>query len=253
MALDQPDEAIALCELALDAAEDEEEFVDALLLKVEAHLAQEDDEAAEETLRELPPVDLPGPGYHTRAATAWIDLGDLDAAEKHLETALRLDPKFTDARHALGVVYEERGETQKMVKTFLAVRDEDLLGEAPAWGVSKERFDEIAEGALANLPKKIRDLLGNVPIHTADYPAKEVVAEGYDPRMMGFFSGVPLPEKGTIGGAPSLDCVFLYQRNIERVCQTRAEVEEEIRTTVFHEAGHFFGLDEDELEKMGLG
>ena len=253
MALDQPDEAVGLCELAIEAAEDEEDFLDALLLKVEAHLAQQDDEAAEEALAELPAVDLPDPSYHTRAGTAWIDLGDLDAAEKHLETALRLDAKFTDAIHALGVVYDERGETQKMVKAFLAVREEDLKREAPAWGVSKERFEEIATATLAELPAKIRDLLGNVPIHTSDYPAKEIVAEGNDPRMMGFFSGIPLPEKGSVGGAPSLDCVFLYQRNIERVCQTRAEVEEEIRTTIFHEAGHFFGLDEDELEKMGLG
>ena len=83
--------------------------------------------------------------------------------------------------------------------------------------------------------------------------AIELVAEGSDPRMMGFFSGVPYPEKGAMGGAPHLDCVFLYQRNIERACRTVEEVEEEIRTTLIHETGHFFGLSEEELEEMGLG
>jgi predicted Zn-dependent protease with MMP-like domain len=46
--------------------------------------------------------------------------------------------------------------------------------------------------------------------------------------------------------------VFLFQRNIERVARTTNEVEAEIRTTLLHETGHFFGLDEDELAEMGL-
>ena len=81
-----------------------------------------------------------------------------------------------------------------------------------------------------------------------------MVAEGCDPRMMGFFSGVPYPEKGTLDGTPpSLDTVFLYQRNIERYARSVDEVEEEIRKTLLHETGHFFGLSEEELEEMGLG
>ena len=78
--------------------------------------------------------------------------------------------------------------------------------------------------------------------------------DGYDPRMMGFFSGVPYPEKAAIGGAtPHLDCIFLYKRNLERECQGREELEAEIRITLLHETGHFFGLSEEELDAMGLG
>ena len=46
--------------------------------------------------------------------------------------------------------------------------------------------------------------------------------------------------------------MFLYQRNIERVARSMAEVEAEIRTTLLHETGHFFGLDEEDLAEMGL-
>jgi predicted Zn-dependent protease with MMP-like domain len=81
----------------------------------------------------------------------------------------------------------------------------------------------------------------------------ESVAEGNDPRMLGFFSGVPYPEKTTDSGVPHLDCVFLYQRNIERSCKSRDEAAREIRVTLLHETGHFFGLSEDELHVMGLG
>ncbi len=70
--------------------------------------------------------------------------------------------------------------------------------------------------------------------------------------MMGFFSGIPYPEKG-VGTPPHLDCVFLYQGNIERYGRNADEVEQEIRKTLLHETGHFFGLTEEELEAMGLG
>ena len=93
-----------------------------------------------------------------------------------------------------------------------------------------------------------------MPILASDYPAVELVAEGSDPRMMGFFSGVPYPEKQNVMGAsPHLDCVFLYQRNIERMSRDAAELRAEIRITLLHETGHFFGLSEEELEAMGLG
>ena len=72
--------------------------------------------------------------------------------------------------------------------------------------------------------------------------------------MMGFFSGIPYPEKQSIAGsAPHLDTVFLYKKNIERASRNRDDIREEIRITLLHETGHFFGLSEKELEDMGLG
>ncbi len=213
------------------------------------------DEAAK-ALAELPPpkTDLPDVQYHLRAGRLALDVGDLDLSEGHFRRALERDPSQTDALHGLGIVHEERGDGKAMVKAFLKVREADLKEAAPPWGVSRERFEQIAEEALAELPEKIRGLLANVPILVADYPSVELIAEGSDPRMMGFFSGVPYPEKGTLDGSPpSLDTVFLYQRNIERYARTVEEVEEEIRKTLLHETGHFFGLTEEELEAMGLG
>ncbi len=47
------------------------------------------------------------------------------------------------------------------------------------------------------------------------------------------------------------DRFTIYKRNIERMCISRAEIIHEIRKTVFHEVGHHFGLDEDELASLG--
>jgi hypothetical protein len=42
----------------------------------------------------------------------------------------------------------------------------------------------------------------------------------------------------------------LYQRNIEAVCLTKDEIRQQIRLTVMHEFGHYFGMDEEELKDV---
>jgi predicted Zn-dependent protease with MMP-like domain/Tfp pilus assembly protein PilF len=251
---EEHEEAVKLIDQALEHADEEEDYLDALLLKVEALLDMGDhDDEARKLLEELPPTQLPDASLHLRAARFLADLELQEQAEEHYQQALVLDPKSADAYHGLGIVYEERGDTRAMVKAFMKVRELDLEAKPASWTMTQEEFEAVAEDALAELPERIRLLLGNVPIVAADYPSIEIVAEGNDPRMLGFFSGVPYPEKQTMGGIPHLDCAFLYQQNIERICQTREEATTEIRTTLLHETGHFFGLSEEELEAMGLG
>jgi predicted Zn-dependent protease with MMP-like domain/Flp pilus assembly protein TadD len=248
------EEARALCKKALEIADEEDEYLDALLLTAEAEVQAGDLEEATSTLSELPPIDteLPDPQYHLRAGRLLTDVGDLDRAEQQLERALARDPSITDAKHALGLCAEERGEKDKQVRYYLEVRQADLAEPPPAWGVDGARFEALIEEAMAALPDRIRTLLANVPVIAADYPSLELVKDGADPRMLGLFAGLPLPDKSAVGEPPSLDSVHLFQRNIERYARSAGELELEIRRTLLHEAGHFFGLSEDELDAMGL-
>lgn len=43
---------------------------------------------------------------------------------------------------------------------------------------------------------------------------------------------------------------MLYQKNIEAVCSSEAEVRKQIRLTVIHELGHYFGMDENQLKDV---
>ena len=43
---------------------------------------------------------------------------------------------------------------------------------------------------------------------------------------------------------------MLYQKNIEAVCSNETEVRKQIRLTVIHELGHYFGLDEEQLKDV---
>jgi predicted Zn-dependent protease with MMP-like domain len=249
-----PDEGLHLIDEALAHAEEEEEYLDALLLKCEALLSLgERDDEAKEALEELPPVSFPDASFHLRAARCFLDLSLLGPAQDHFEKSIALDANLSDAYHGLGIVHELGEDLRAMTKAWLKVRELDLEELAPPWSVSSEEFETLAEDALAELPARARKLLENVPILAAEYPSLEIVAEGNDPRMMGVFSGIPFPEKSQLDGpSPHLDCVFLYQRNIERMCRTREEVAEEIRITLLHETGHFFGLSEEDLRAVGL-
>jgi predicted Zn-dependent protease with MMP-like domain/Tfp pilus assembly protein PilF len=247
------EDALAHCEAAMDLAEEEEEILDALLLKAEIEIALGDrDDEARETLAELPPIELPAARYHVRAGRLFLDLDEFDAAEEQFKIALKQEPDLAEAHHGIGLVAECRDQAAERTAAWLKVRELDLKEPAPPWGVSEEQFEEVAEAALAELPEPLRKRLDNVPVVVADYPSEELIADGVDPRLLGLFSGVPLGEQSNVGGAPHLDCIYLYQKNIERIARSKAEVADEIRKTLLHETAHFFGLDEDELEAIGL-
>lgn len=112
--------------------------------------------------------------------------------------------------------------------------------------LSREEFDGLVEQAVAQLPRTFREKLSNVAIEVADLPPQ---GERDGDTLMGLFEGTPMTEKSVFQAAGP-DRVFLYQRNIESACDTRQELVREIRLTLLHELGHYFGLSEEELEDI---
>ncbi|HEY1587159.1 MAG TPA: metallopeptidase family protein [Polyangia bacterium] len=246
-------EALELCERALDVAEEEDEYVDALIIKAEIELGDGDHDAAGKTLSQLPAeVALPTVALELRAGDAFMEVEDYDRAAASYERAAKSEPESPDPLYGLGLVAEARGEREAMVTHFQRVRALDGKQKPLPWSVTEERMEELVEAALAELPERAQKLLENVPVMVEALPSEEVVGDGFDPRGLGLFAGVPFPEQSALSGPPHLEAVFLYQRNIERVARSTAEVEAEIRTTLLHETGHFFGLDEDDLAELGL-
>ena len=251
--LEDFEKALALCERALDLAEEEDEYVDALLPKAEALSNLGREQAAYSTLQELPEIALGEPSYHLRAARLLLDLGYTQDAHEHFKRALMLDADNSDAIHGIGLCAGEDGDRATMIDCFQKVRVADLGEEPPPWGVPAERFAELCSTAIDELPEALRKLIANVPVIATDYPSEELVKDGVDPRVLGLFNGVPHGDKPSLGGTPHLDAIFLFQRNIERMAYSTEDVENEIHITLVHEAGHFFGLSDDQLEAMGLG
>ena len=86
-----------------------------------------------------------------------------------------------------------------------------------------------------------------------DFPEPELVErDNISPQVLGLFIGVPRTEAAVTAQARDVDRVILYKKNLEQVCRTHAELVEQIQITVKHEIGHYLGLDEDDLERLGL-
>lgn len=104
-------------------------------------------------------------------------------------------------------------------------------------------FEDHVRAALDSLPPNLAAALKNVAVVVEDEnPA--------DPDLFGLYEGVPLPERGDMAGALP-DRIAIYRLPLEDEFPDPAELEEEIRITVLHELGHYFGLDEERLAELG--
>lgn len=104
-------------------------------------------------------------------------------------------------------------------------------------------FEEQVRAALDSLPPTIAGALTNVAIVIADEHPD-------DPDLFGLYEGVPLPERGDGIGLPP-DTITIYRVALEESFADPAELRDEIRITVLHELGHYFGLDEDRIAELG--
>ena len=104
-------------------------------------------------------------------------------------------------------------------------------------------FDDVVRSALDTLPPHLAAALRNVAV---------VVEEENpdDPDLYGLFDGVPLTEGGPAPGELP-NRIAVYRRPLEEDFPDAQELREEIRVTVLHELGHYFGLDEDRLAELG--
>lgn len=68
--------------------------------------------------------------------------------------------------------------------------------------------------------------------------------------VLGVFEGAPTTRRSTFDLPAGPDRIVLYQKNIEAVCSNDAEIRREIRLTVVHELGHYFGMSEVQLEDV---
>jgi len=112
--------------------------------------------------------------------------------------------------------------------------------------MDRRKFEALVAQALDGLPRTFREKLTNVAIIVEDLPPEEAEREGL---LLGLFHGIPRTEKSVFSASPP-DHIFLYQRNIEAICSSEEEVRRQIRATLLHEVGHYFGLSEDELRKL---
>lgn len=133
--------------------------------------------------------------------------------------------------------------------------------------MTDEQFERIVEETLDAIPDRFWDELDNVVFAVADEPDEEqrgasaewnAVLEGDE--LLGLYEGTPITERDSYYGTGELpDVITIFKGPHERSYGPGSDAEgagdellaDQIRRTVIHEIGHYFGNDDETLEAMG--
>ncbi len=117
--------------------------------------------------------------------------------------------------------------------------------------VSRRRFDELVAAALDALPEEFAREMHNVAVVVEDWPRGEG-AETHGRRLLGLYEGVPLTRRGPLsysGATP--DRITIFRGPLSASAYDEDDLTARVRTTVFHEVGHYFGLSDERLAELG--
>jgi predicted Zn-dependent protease with MMP-like domain len=122
--------------------------------------------------------------------------------------------------------------------------------------VSKARFAELVERALAELPPQFAAALEEVPVEirpASTAAERRRAGVERDGLLLGLYHGIPRTERSVEHSGTMPDVIYVYQEDVELAVDSERELVDEVRITVLHELGHHFGLDEDDLDELGYG
>ena len=113
----------------------------------------------------------------------------------------------------------------------------------------------MVRDAIDSLPAQFRERMKNVAVLVRWQPRRARRANAPPrrrdaPLILGEFVGVPQTERSFFSIPPGPDKILLYQKNIEAVCGSAAEIREQVRLTLIHELGHYFGMSEEQLKDV---
>ena len=119
--------------------------------------------------------------------------------------------------------------------------------------MERDKFEKLAEEALAQIPKKFKKLISNLAVIVEEKASREIFEKtGATPlsSILGHYHGVPFKHRGPFYGNIPPDVIVIYQKPIESICSTEEEIKKKVREVVFHEIGHYFGLSDKELREI---
>jgi len=96
---------------------------------------------------------------------------------------------------------------------------------------------------MDGLPEELGKLIQNVAVTVEHGPGP--------PGLLGLYEGVPLTSRTSQYSGVLPDRITIYRRAICAICRTEEEVADQVRRTVIHEVGHYFGIDDNRLRELG--
>jgi predicted Zn-dependent protease with MMP-like domain len=113
--------------------------------------------------------------------------------------------------------------------------------------VDATEFERLVVAELDLLPDDIIDGIENVGFVTQDRPDDGSL------RLLGLYTGVDLTRRGQYGHGELPDRIVVYREPLLRISRDLEDLKNNIHVTLVHEIGHYYGLDDEELENLGWG
>jgi predicted Zn-dependent protease with MMP-like domain len=231
-----------------------EEAIESLLLAVEDALDDGDLDRANEGLRAMQEMlgSRDGRVLRLYGLLRWEVAGPRHALPA-LRDAVAVDAEDGEALHSLARALEEVGEADEAIRHNLRVLRLDAARDVELGLGSDEELDFIegvAFEVLERMADPFRERLAAVPVILEQRPSNDLVRDGFDPRAFGLFEGPPCHELGESGDTPPR--IVLFTNNLLASCPEEAELARQVEITILHEVGHYFGLAEADMPRLGL-
>jgi predicted Zn-dependent protease with MMP-like domain len=112
--------------------------------------------------------------------------------------------------------------------------------------------EQIVATVQSRLPTELQALARSVPVVCYDWPTEEILGEEFEPDILGMFVGEPHDIAGGSGNSAPTHIMLFVENIYDEAEGEMSRFREEVRLTYLHELGHYFGWDEDELDRRGL-
>ena len=119
--------------------------------------------------------------------------------------------------------------------------------------MDRRAFDALVADALAGIPRRFREAMGNLVISVEHEPSRDLLRQmEIEPpdTLLGLYQGTPLTERRWDHGNTLPDRILLFQGPLERASEDEDDLVVAIGETLIHEIGHYFGLSEEEIEEI---
>ncbi len=120
--------------------------------------------------------------------------------------------------------------------------------------MNRAHFEQLVEEALADLPPEFAERLDNVTIMVEDWASPDQLGKVNlrDPHhLLGLYEGIPLTERPRAYDGALPDRITIFRIPIEEMSRSDSDIKNQVRKTVMHELGHYFGMSEEQLRETG--
>ena len=192
-------------------------------------------------------------------AASQYRLWKFDPARETAESLVRAKPDFGEGWYLLAQIAEMQQDEIGARRGYDRAYTIDPARFLRPSRITAEALDEVIAAATGDLPEEFHKSLAELSLIVQPLVSWEMVTpdseaeDPFPPDLLGLFVGASRLDHSVFNPVEQPGVIFLFQKNLERVCADRIELEEEIRITVWHELAHYLGFDDNDLDRLGLG